>query len=278
MHQKLGITFIYVTHDQEEALTLSDTIVVMSEGKIQQIGTPMDIYNEPINPFVADFIGESNILNGTMIKDEEVRFANHTFECVDKGFGENVEVDVVIRPEDVYIFDPSDAAQLLGTVTSCIFKGVHYEIVVQTDEGYEIMVQDYNCFEAGRKVGLRVKPFDIHVINKERLCNTFEGEIIDENHVQFLDCNFECTNTQGFSAGDKVLVEIDFKDIILQDNEEDGNLSGDVKFILYKGDHYHLTVTSECGEDIYVDTNDVWDNGDCVGITIDPGSIRLKKL
>ena len=105
-----------------------------------------------------------------------------------------------------------------------------------------------------------------------------EGEIIDENHVQFLDCNFECTNTQGFSAGDKVLVEIDFKDIILQDNEEDGNLSGDVKFILYKGDHYHLTVTSECGEDIYVDTNDVWDNGDCVGITIDPGSIRLKKL
>ncbi len=278
MHQKLGITFIYVTHDQEEALTLSDTIVVMSEGKIQQIGTPMDIYNEPINSFVADFIGESNILNGTMIKDKEVRFAGHDFECVDKGFGENVEVDVVVRPEDVYIFDPSDAAQLFGTVVSCIFKGVHYEIIVQTNEGYEIMVQDYHCFEVGRNVGLRVKPFDIHVMKKERLCNTFEGKIVDENHVEFLDCDFECAAAGNFASGDKVLVEVDFKDVMLQDNEEDGELSGDVNFILYKGDHYHLTVTSEFGDDIYVDTNDVWDNGDCVGITIAPECIRLKKL
>ena len=135
MHQKLGITFVYVTHDQEEALTLSDTIVVMSEGKIQQIGTPMDIYNEPTNAFVADFIGESNILNGTMIKDELVSFAGHEFECVDKGFGTNMPVDVVIRPEDIYIFDPSDAAQLTGKVTSCIFKGVHFEMWVQTKEG-----------------------------------------------------------------------------------------------------------------------------------------------
>ncbi len=278
MHQKLGITFIYVTHDQEEARTLSDTIVVMSEGKIQQIGTPMDIYNEPINSFVADFIGESNILNGTMIKDKEVNFAGYNFECVDKGFGENVEVDVVVRPEDVYIFDPSDAAQLLGTVTSCIFKGVHYEIIVQTNQGYEIMVQDYHCFEAGRNVGLRVKPFDIHVMKKERLCNTFEGEVIDENHVEFLECEFECAAAKGFEEGDKVLVEVDFKDVVLQDNEEDGQLSGDVNFILYKGDHYHLTVTSEYGDDIYVDTNDVWDNGDCVGISIAPECIRLKKL
>ena len=104
MHKSLGITFVYVTHDQEEALTLSDTIVVMSEGKIQQIGTPIDIYNEPINSFVADFIGESNILNGTMIHDKLVRFCGTEFECVDEGFGENVPVDVVIRPEDLYIF------------------------------------------------------------------------------------------------------------------------------------------------------------------------------
>ena len=116
MHQKLGITFVYVTHDQEEALTLSDTIVVMSEGRIQQIGTPTDIYNEPINSFVADFIGESNILNGLMLQDKAVSFAGHEFECVDKGFGENTPVDVVIRPEDIYIFEPSAAADRKSVV------------------------------------------------------------------------------------------------------------------------------------------------------------------
>lgn len=121
MHKTLGITFVYVTHDQEEALTLSDTIVVMSEGRIQQIGTPTDIYNEPINSFVADFIGESNILNGVMVKDKLVHFCDRDFECVDEGFGENTPVDVVIRPEDLYIFPVSDMAQLRGTVQSCIF-------------------------------------------------------------------------------------------------------------------------------------------------------------
>ncbi|MBE6230592.1 MAG: polyamine ABC transporter ATP-binding protein [Bacteroidales bacterium] len=278
MHQKLGITFVYVTHDQEEALTLSDTIVVMSEGRIQQIGTPMDIYNEPINSFVADFIGESNILNGTMVKDERVAFAGHEFDCVDKGFGENMPVDVVIRPEDIYIFDPQDAAQLNGTVTSCIFKGVHFEMLVQTDQGYELMVQDYHAFEAGRKVGLLVKPFDIHVMKKERTCNTFEGEMIDSEHVEFLDEKFQCLPQEGLEPGDKVRVEVDFKNVILQDNEEDGILSGDVNFILYKGNHYHLTVGTDNGDDIYVDTNDVWDNGDCVGITISPEHIRINKL
>ena len=278
MHQKLGITFVYVTHDQEEALTLSDTIVVMSEGKIQQIGTPMDIYNEPTNAFVADFIGESNILNGTMIKDEVVSFAGHEFECVDKGFGVNMPVDVVIRPEDIYIFDPSDAAQLTGKVTSCIFKGVHFEMLVQTKEGYELMVQDYHAFEAGREVGLLVKPFDIHVMKKERTCNTFEGKMVDETHVEFLGCEFECKAHPGIVAGDNVEVKIDFNHVILEDNEEDGKLTGEVKFILYKGNHYHLTVFTDWDEDIFVDTNDVWDDGDRVGITIAPEHIRLNKL
>ena len=278
MHQKLGITFVYVTHDQEEALTLSDTIVVMSEGKIQQIGTPMDIYNEPTNSFVADFIGESNILNGTMVKDEVVNFAGHDFECVDKGFGTNMPVDVVIRPEDIYIFDPSDAAQLTGKVTSCIFKGVHFEMLVQTQEGYELMVQDYHAFEAGREVGLLVKPFDIHVMKKERTCNTFEGKMVDETHVEFLGCTFECLPQSQLAAGDKVNVEIDFNHVILEDNEEDGKLTGEVKFILYKGNHYHLTVFTDWDENIFVDTNDVWDDGDRVGITIAPEHIRLNKL
>ena len=133
MHRELGITFIYVTHDQEEALTLSDTIVVMNEGKIQQIGTPTDIYNEPQNSFVADFIGESNILNGKMICDRRVEFAGHVFDCVDEGFGEDAEVDVVIRPEDIDLVKPEDGT-IQGVVTGLIFKGVHYEMKVRVGE------------------------------------------------------------------------------------------------------------------------------------------------
>lgn len=276
MHKTLGITFVYVTHDQEEALTLSDTIVVMSEGRIQQIGTPTDIYNEPINSFVADFIGESNILNGVMVKDKLVHFCDRDFECVDEGFGENTPVDVVIRPEDLYIFPVSDMAQLRGTVQSCIFKGVHYEMVVLC-HGYEFVVQDYHAFEAGTEVGMLVKPFDIHIMKKERICNTFEGKLIDTTHVEFLGCEFECApvDLQKVPLGD-VLVDVDFGKINLLDNEEDGMLTGEIKFILYKGNHYHLTVLSDWDENVFVDTNDVWDDGDRVGISIAPEDIRVR--
>ena len=166
MHRKLGITFVYVTHDQEEALTLSDTIVVMNEGKIQQIGTPTDIYNEPQNSFVADFIGESNILNGKIVKDRLVEFVGHEFECVDEGFGENVEVDVVVRPEDIYIMNRTEGSQLTAKLKSCTFKGVHYEMFVETDKRYELMIQDYNAFEPNSEVGLIIKPADIQVMHK----------------------------------------------------------------------------------------------------------------
>ena len=276
MHKSLGITFVYVTHDQEEALTLSDTIVVMSEGRIQQIGTPTDIYNEPINSFVADFIGESNILNGVMVKDKLVHFCDRDFECVDEGFGEQVPVDVVIRPEDLYIFPVSDMAQLRGVVQSCIFKGVHYEMVVLC-HGYEFVVQDYHAFEAGMEVGLLVKPHDIHIMKKERLCNTFEGKLLDATHVEFLGCEFECApvDLQKVPLGE-VQVEVDFDKIDLQDDAEDGTLTGEVKFILYKGNHYHLTVWSDWDENVFVDTNDVWDDGDHVGISIAPEDIRVR--
>jgi spermidine/putrescine transport system ATP-binding protein len=277
MHKSLGITFVYVTHDQEEALTLSDTIVVMSVGRIQQIGTPTEIYNEPQNAFVADFIGESNILNGTMIKDSLVEFAGHQFECVDKGFGLNEPVDVVIRPEDIYIFEMSDAAQFSGQVTSSIFKGVHYEMMVTTPEGFEFMIQDYHHFEVGETVGLRIKPFDIHVMKKERLHNVFEGTLVDKNHVKFLETSFECADVNDIEPGSDVLVKIDFSNVNLQDNEEDGNISGDVSFILYKGNHYHLTVLTDEDENIFADTNDVWDVGDRVGITIPPDAIQVEK-
>lgn len=280
MHKRLGITFVYVTHDQEEALTLSDTIVVMSEGRIQQIGTPTDIYNEPVNSFVADFIGESNILNGTMVKDRLVSFCRRDFECVDEGFGENVPVDVVVRPEDLYIFPVSEKAkaQLRGVVQSCIFKGVHYEMAVLCD-GYEFIVQDYHAFGAGMEVGLRVKPFDIHIMKKERVCNVFEGRMIDGTHVEFLGYEFECApvNMEDSSKDwSHVTVEVDFDKIDLLDDAEDGMLTGEVKFILYKGNHYHLTVLSDWDENVFVDTDDVWDDGDRVGIAIRPEDIRVK--
>ena len=274
MHKTLGITFIYVTHDQEEALTLSDTIVVMSEGVIQQIGTPTDIYNEPENCFVADFIGESNILNGVMVEDCLVRFMNTEFKCVDKGFGENVPVDVVIRPEDIYIMPPTDSGMIHGKVVSCIFKGVHYEMTVMTNDGYELMIQDYNAFEPESEVSLIIKPSDIHVMKKERTCNTFEATVVDEIHIDMLGATFQC-QPHGFNAGEKVKAEVDFDKIDLTDDKEDGALEGDVRLILYKGNHYHLTIVTDDDDCLYVDTNDVWDDGDMVGINILPEDIRI---
>ena len=274
MHKTLGITFIYVTHDQEEALTLSDTIVVMSEGVIQQIGTPTDIYNEPENCFVADFIGESNILNGTMVEDRLVRFMDTEFKCVDEGFGNNVPVDVVIRPEDIYIMTPTESAMLHGRVSSCIFKGVHYEMTVQLPNGYELMVQDYNAFEPESEVSLIIKPSDIHVMKKERTCNTFEAVVVDETHIDMLGATFECM-PHTLEKGTEVKVEVDFDKIELTDDKEDGMLEGDVRLILYKGNHYHLTIVTDEDDYLYVDTNDVWDDGDMVGINILPGDIRI---
>lgn len=275
MHKKLGITFIYITHDQEEALTLSDRIVVMSEGEIQQIGAPTEIYNEPANSFVADFIGESNILNGTMIEDSLVEFAGHRFECVDKGFGTNTAVDVVVRPEDIYIFEPSEKAQLTGVVSSCIFKGVHYEMMVNTPEGYEFMIQDYHSFAVGKTVGMLIKPFDIHVMKKERTCNTFTAEVIDSESFKLFGETHSSKKAISAEPGSDIELEIAFKDVILKDNEEEGVLQGSVKHILYKGIHYHITILTDDNQYIYVDTNDIWDEGDRVGVSFVSKNIRI---
>ena len=276
MHKKLGITFIYVTHDQEEALTLSDTIVVMNEGKIQQIGTPIDIYNEPVNAFVADFIGESNILKGRMLRDRRVAFIKHEFDCVDEGFGEDVPVDVVVRPEDIYFTTDPAKCQFKAKVNSCTFKGVHYEMWVDTDTGYELMIQDYDPYEVGSEVMLYIDPDDIQVMKKERRNNSYPAKVIGEGKVEFLDTEFSC-DTTGFSEGDEVTATIRFEKVDLLDHEEEADLTGNVVFILYMGNHYHLTVKTECGENIWVDTNDIWDKGDFVGIKILPEDIQLSK-
>ena len=277
MHRKLGITFIYVTHDQEEALTLSDTIVVLDDGNIRQIGTPTDIYNEPQNAFVADFIGESNILNGKMIKDRLVEFAGHEFDCVDEGFGEKVDVDVVIRPEDIYITNKLESAQFTAKVKSCTFKGVHYEMFVDTDKGYELMIQDYNAFEPESTVGLIIRPADIQVMKKERVCNEYEGEMTASDKVRFLGEEWICEPQEGLEAGAKVKVKIKFSKVDLIDHPEDGTIRGEVYFLLYKGNHYHLAIRTSHRDYIWVDTNDIWDKGDLVGINIAPKDITITK-
>ena len=171
IQQQTGITFIYVTHDQEEALTMSDTIVVMADGKIQQIGTPTDIYNEPENAFVADFIGESNIVDGVMLEDKKVRFAGHTFECVDGGFGKNKPVDVVIRPEDVDVV-PVEKGMCQGTVTSVTFKGDYYEIIVDVD-GFKWMLETSDFVAENSLIGLYIEPEAIHVMHKSEYSGMF---------------------------------------------------------------------------------------------------------
>ncbi len=165
LKNELGITFIYVTHDQEEALTMSDTIVVMNQGYIQQMGSPENIYNEPENAFVADFIGDSNIVPGIMIRDELVEIFGSKFVCVDKGFGTNKPVDVVIRPEDIDLVSPGEGS-LSGVVTHLIFKGVHYEMEVTTPDGYEWLVHSTDLVPVGKAVDLKVDPFDIQIMNK----------------------------------------------------------------------------------------------------------------
>ena len=164
MHKELGITFIFVTHDQEEALSMSDTIVVLNDGVIQQIGTPMDIYNEPQNRFVAEFIGESNIIEGNMIKDCLVNFDGIDWECVDKGFKDNEDIEVVLRPEDMDVVEP-EAGKVSGTIISKVFMGVHYEYLVETkNRNYKVHTTEN--YEIGKKVGLTIDPFDIQVMHK----------------------------------------------------------------------------------------------------------------
>ena len=171
IQQAIGITFIYVTHDQEEALSMSDTIVVMADGEIQQIGTPTDIYNEPKNAFVADFIGESNIIDGVMLEDRRVRFSSHTFDCVDGGYDKNEAVDVVVRPEDVDVVEP-DKGMLTGKVTSVTFKGVHYEIIVDI-KGFKWMIQSTDYVAPDATIGLFIEPEAIHIMKKSKYSGKF---------------------------------------------------------------------------------------------------------
>lgn len=196
IQKRLGITFIYVTHDQEEALSMSDTIVVMDKGKIQQIGTPEDIYNEPVNAFVADFIGESNIVDAIMIKDYLVSFGGVTFECLDSGFGENAFVEAVVRPEDIKIVKKGSEASLPGKITSVTFKGVHFEILVDVS-GFIWMIQTIEHHEVGEEIGMYIEPDAIHIMNRSEYSGEFGdySYFSDEmDHISDASYNWEEEN------------------------------------------------------------------------------------
>ena len=289
-----GITFVYVTHDQEEALSMSDTIVVMANGKIQQIGSPTDIYNEPKNAFVADFIGESNIMSGTMVGKNKVRFANKIFDCVDD-FEINEKVDVVVRPEDVEIV-PYGEGKLSGVISSCIFKGVHYEMAMMVGRT-EIIIQSTKGYSEGEKVSANIAPDNIHIMYKEFVSNVYDGYITKNNKVCFADGEFECDVTklypgstldeEGYlitAEGEKldltdvdVKVEVGLKDIEIIDNDTDGDACGSIISIVYKGDHYQVIIrTDEEEEDFVVDTEYVWNDGDRVSVRIPKDKIMLK--
>ena len=213
MQRELGITFVYVTHDQEEALTMSDTIIVMKDGIIQQIGTPIDIYNEPKNAYVADFIGESNIVAGTMKKDNEVTLSSGiTFACVDPLFPEFTEgianlVDVVIRPEDFYVAEEAEG-RINGEVISLIFKGVHYEMIVKSDDGIEWLVQNVDPFKVGSRVGLYVDPDDIQIMRRSELSPDFGSFGIKHPDAEE---SAEAKEAKANSIGEKVVEEADVK-------------------------------------------------------------------
>lgn len=293
MHKKLGITFIYVTHDQEEALTMSDTIVIMKDGVIQQIGTPKEIYDEPKNAFVADFIGESNIYSGTIIDDDHVSFLGHRFECVDK-FPKNEKVDVVIRPEDIFLME-EDKGMVNGTLVSKVFKGVHYEYILMVGKN-EVVIQNTQNFEVGQKMSIFIKPFDIHIMKKEFTMNTYNGYIDKNNNVIFADGKFECDVTQlipgskldeeGYLIGPDgvvydlydadVKVSVGLKAIEIIDNDEDGTVAGEIVSIIYKGDHYQVIIRTDEDEDFVVDTEYTWNEFDKVSVKIKPENIHMK--
>lgn len=279
MHKQLGITFVYVTHDQEEALTMSDTIVVMKDGEIQQIGTPNKVYDEPANAFVADFIGESNILSGIMVKDCCVEIDGHRFECVDKGFKFNEPIDVIIRPEDIKIV-PADGADCLITakVLSCVFKGDHYQVTALTDgaEHNEIIIHDNVEVQTGDAIGLYIKPFDFHIMHKSRLINTIEGKMYAPHTVEFCEGRFECTSD--LPEGTKVSVKVDFDDVELTDDEEDGTIGATVISAIYKGSYWQYIVRSDDYYDFFVDNDYEWSIGDRVGIRIAPDKIIVEEV
>nr|WP_294493124.1 ABC transporter ATP-binding protein [uncultured Mediterraneibacter sp.] len=295
MHERLGITFIYVTHDQEEALTMSDKVVVMSDGMIQQVGTPEEVYNEPGNAFVADFIGESNIFEGRMAASMTVEFCGAKFPCVDN-VPKDTRVDVVVRPEDVLITEP-DKGQITGVVDSSIFKGMYYEITALLPDDNEVVIQSTRSAKEGERIGMYIEPDGIHVMPAGVLVNVFDGTITKEGRVAFAGGEYECDLTQLCEgsgpgeaacvvtadgeeislAGIPVTVEIPVKAVSMSDEEREYRATGNIISFIYKGNHYNYTVRTAAEEDFVLDEDDLWNEGDYVSLMIPRDQIILKR-
>ena len=295
MHEQLGITFIYVTHDQEEALTMSDKVVVMSDGMIQQIGTPEEIYNEPKNAFVADFIGESNIFEGKMTASKTVAFCGAQFPCVDN-VPKDTRVDVVVRPEDVIITRPEDG-QIRGTVDAAVFKGMYYEITAILPDENEVVIQSTRSVRIGEEIGMRIGPDEIHVMPAGVLVNVFDGTITKDGRAAFAGGEYECDLTQlckgsvltGESsvrtadgteidlAGTEVMVEVPVKAVSMSDEQLDYRADGNIISFIYKGNHYNYTVRTATEDDFVLDEDDLWNEGDHVSLMIPKDQIILKR-
>ena len=295
MHDELGITFIYVTHDQEEALTMSDKIVVMSEGKMQQIGTPEDIYNEPKNAFVADFIGESNIFNGIMTGKLKARFCGGEFACVDD-VEQGTHITAVVRPEDVELTAPEDGI-ISGVVDSVIFKGMHYEITVVSGKN-EMVIQTVKSATPGERVGMRVDPENIHIMIAEDHTNIFAADINPDFHLEYnghiLDTSV--TRIKGSRRTEdgtlldaheevidpkktKIMVSIQPSDIRMTDNMEEGIVQGYISNLIYKGDHYSYVIHTDLEQDFIVNDEYLWNMDDQVGLLmpVDKMKFALKR-
>ena len=295
MHEQLGITFIYVTHDQEEALTMSDKVVVMSDGMIQQIGTPEEIYNEPKNAFVADFIGESNIFEGKMAASMTVSFCGAEFPCVDN-VPKDTRVDVVVRPEDVIITTP-EHGQISGVVDSAVFKGMYYEITAILPDENEVVIQTTRNVQPGEEIGMRIGPDEIHVMPAGVLMNVFDGTITKDGRAAFAGGEYECDLTQLYEGsvqsgpcsvitaggeeidleGTYVTVEVPVKAVSMSDEQREYRADGNIISFIYKGNHYNYTVRTATEEDFVLDEDDLWNEGDHVSLMIPKEQIVLKR-
>ena len=297
MHKKLGITFFYVTHDQEEALTMSDRIIIMKDGIIQQIGTPEDIYNEPVNAFVADFIGESNIYNGTMAGKMKVRFLGAVWDCIDD-FPSNEKVDIVIRPEDV-ILGEKGKGKVNGIITSRIFQGVHYEFIVNIGK-FEVACRDTKDHPLGGEVSLDVEKENIQIMHKEYGENEYDAVITSNGEILIGEDAFPCDLTklvpgsvldeEGYVYDPKNKKKYDFRNaeveatipldkITISDDLSSGHAQGSIISLVWKGDHYQYLIRTDDEEDFIVDSDYSWNEGDLVAVDALPEDIglRLKK-
>ena len=298
MHKKIGITFIYVTHDQEEALTMSDTIVVMNDGEIQQVGKPKEIYDEPNNAFVADFIGESNIYTGTMAKDNKVRFLNKYWDADPVDFGKfpvNEKVDVVVRPEDFNIVKAGKGI-VDGVVSSKIFKGMHYEYIINVGKA-EVVVQSTAELDEGITIGLTVDPINIQIMKKPFVSNFYDGYITKDYKVDFAGSEFgldilplfpgasydeEGTlideNKQEIAVNNmEINVEVPFEAITISDDLEASDIRGNIISLIYIGDHYEIIVRTDDEEDFVLSTPDLWNENDRVSVIINTYMIHLSR-